>query len=81
MFLEEGFYKVDIIYDGYLVFGSFFVVEGVLFFDFFKVCVYGFGFKGGLVGIFVLFFIDIKGVGIGGLGLIVEGFCEVKIEC
>lgn len=81
IFWEEGLYVVDVIYDGYFVFGSFYIVEVLLLLDFSKVKVYGFGFEGGFVGKFVEFIIDIKGVGIGGLGLMVEGLCEVKIEC
>ncbi|KAB0399723.1 hypothetical protein E2I00_009052 [Balaenoptera physalus] len=78
---EEGPYKVDITYDGHPVPGSPFAVEGVLPPDPSKVCAYGPGLKGGLVGTPAPFSIDTKGAGTGGLGLTVEGPCEAKIEC
>uniref|UniRef100_A0A2I3H8K0 Filamin C n=1 Tax=Nomascus leucogenys TaxID=61853 RepID=A0A2I3H8K0_NOMLE len=78
---EEGPYKVDITYDGHPVPGSPFAVEGVLPPDPSKVCAYGPGLKGGLVGTPEPFSIDTKGAGTGGLGLTVEGPCEAKIEC
>ncbi|XP_066554329.1 filamin B a isoform X1 [Amia ocellicauda] len=78
---EEGFYTVDISYDGSPVPGSPFPVEASLPPDPSKVKAYGPGLKGGLVGNPAEFTIDTKGAGTGGLGLTVEGPCEAKIEC
>ncbi|XP_064160248.1 filamin-B isoform X2 [Anguilla rostrata] len=78
---EEGFYSVDVSYDGSPVPGSPFPVEASLPPDPSKVKAYGPGLKGGLVGDPAKFTIDTKGAGMGGLGLTVEGPTEAKIEC
>ncbi|XP_006631014.2 filamin-B isoform X2 [Lepisosteus oculatus] len=78
---EEGFYSVDVSYDGNPVPGSPFPVEALLPPDPTKVKAYGPGLEGGLVGNPAEFTIDTKGAGTGGLGLTVEGPCEAKIEC
>ncbi|XP_036387133.1 filamin-B [Megalops cyprinoides] len=78
---EEGFYSVDVSYDGNPIPGSPFPVEASLPPDPSKVKAYGPGLKGGLVGNPAEFTIDTKGAGTGGLGLTVEGPTEAKIEC
>ncbi|KAI1890363.1 hypothetical protein AGOR_G00152960 [Albula goreensis] len=78
---EEGFYSVDVTYDGSPVPGSPFPVEASLPPDPSKVKAFGPGLKGGLVGSPAEFTIDTKGAGTGGLGLTVEGPTEAKIEC
>ncbi|XP_058844915.1 filamin-B isoform X2 [Acipenser ruthenus] len=78
---EEGFYSLDLSYDGSPIPGSPFLVEATLPPDPSKVKAYGPGLQGGLVGSPAEFMIDTKGAGTGGLGLTVEGPCEAKIEC
>lgn len=80
IFIEVGFYKVEVIYGGSLVFKFLFIVD--VLFDFVsKVKVYGLGFKGGNVNFLVEFIIDFRVViFLGEFGVIIEGFKEVKIK-
>lgn len=54
------------------------VIEGC---DFICVWVFGLGLEGGLVNKVNCFIVEIRGVGIGGFGLVIEGFLEVKMFC
>lgn len=49
--------------------------------DLSKCKVYGFGLEKVNVGCFVEFIVEIKGVGVGGFSLVIEGFFEVKLIC
>lgn len=53
----------------------------MLFIDVLKCKVYGFGLENVFVDCFVEFIVEIKGVGVGGLSLVIEGFFEVKLIC
>lgn len=75
-----GVYMVNIIFSFESIFKSFFRVN-VCQINFVVCCVYGLGFEKGFVNQNNEFKIEIKGVGEGGLGLIIEGLLEVQIEC
>jgi len=79
--IEEGSYRIDVLYDGQLVPGSPWLVEAAAPPDPTKVRVYGPGLHSGVVKDPAPFTIDTRGAGAGGLGLTVEGPCEAKIEC
>ena len=79
--IDEGSYRIDVLYDGQLVPGAPWLIEAVMSPDPTKVRVYGPGLRSGVVKEAAPFTIDTRGAGAGGLGLTVEGPCEAKIEC
>lgn len=79
-FIIVGVYIVNIIFNFESIFKSFFWVN-VCQINFKVCCVYGLGLEKGFVNQNNEFKIEMKGVGEGGLGLIIEGFFEVQIEC
>lgn len=80
VFSEVGLYEMDICYDNMYILGSFlqFYVDYV---NCGYVIVYGFGFIYGVVNKFVIFIVNIKDVGEGGLFLVIEGLFKVEISC
>lgn len=79
--IDEGSYRIDVLYDGQLIPGAPWLIEAVMSPDPTKVRVYGPGLRSGVVKEAAPFTIDTRGAGAGGLGLTVEGPCEAKIEC
>lgn len=79
---EFGDYFVNVCFDGFYIFGSFFKirvggVEGYLE----KVKVYGEGLSKGRVGEVVEFIVNVLEVGLGVFVFFVDGFVKVKMNC